>query len=282
MKEYFRMLIDAEKKPQLFERYTADILWDDKHISRKMLEYHLNQSTDLASRNLTFIEKSVDFITRKFSLEKGDSLIDFGCGPGLYTSRFAKKGLHVTGVDFSRNSISYAKEEASKSNLDIDYVNSNYLTYKSVKKHDMALLIYCDYCPLSKEQRKDLLKVVFDSLHEGGYFFLDVFTDKAYSKREGVTRTGKNLMNGFWAEGDYYCLVNSFTYDEEKVFLDKYTVFTGDNAFEVLNWLKYFTVDEICEELKESGFKVLDIYADVTGEPCADDSEVLAIACVKE
>ncbi|MBN2853612.1 MAG: class I SAM-dependent methyltransferase [Clostridia bacterium] len=282
MNDFIKYLLEVDRKPLAFERYTADILWDDSHISKKMLEYHLNQSTELASRNEAFITKSADFIAKTFQLEKGDRLIDFGCGPGLYTSRFAEKGLEVTGVDFSRNSISYAKEDALRKHLDIEYICSNYLSFNSLKEHDMALLIYCDYCPLSKEQRKTLLHNIYQSLHQGAYFLLDVFTEKAYLKREGVTRSGKNLMNGFWAESDYYCFVNSFSYDDEKVFLDKYTVFTDEKVFEVYNWLKYFTVDEISSELKESGFKVLDFYGDVTGKPYHEDTEVVAIACMKE
>ena len=41
------------------------------------------------------------------------AIADFGCGPGLYAQRLARAGLNVTGIDFSANSLQYAREVAS-------------------------------------------------------------------------------------------------------------------------------------------------------------------------
>ncbi|WP_222842181.1 class I SAM-dependent methyltransferase [Endozoicomonas montiporae] len=66
-----------------------------------MLECHLNESIDISSRNHEFINRSVDWIVSHFGIDSNTSIIDFGCGPGLYTSLFAKHKANVTGVDFS-------------------------------------------------------------------------------------------------------------------------------------------------------------------------------------
>ena len=50
---------------------------------------------------LEFIEKSVDWISKILPSEHYPSVLDIGCGPGLYTERYAKKGYRVVGVDFS-------------------------------------------------------------------------------------------------------------------------------------------------------------------------------------
>ncbi len=48
-------------------------------------------------------------------------LFDIGCGPGIYAEKFARQGYYVTGIDFSKRSIDYAKNSALKQGLDISY-----------------------------------------------------------------------------------------------------------------------------------------------------------------
>lgn len=50
-------------------------------------------------------------------LKSNDAVLDLSCGPGLYTSRFARARLQVTGVDFSRSTIDYASRYAHEQNL---------------------------------------------------------------------------------------------------------------------------------------------------------------------
>ena len=70
-----------------------DTFWDDEHISLQMLNAHLNPNYDGASRKLEFIEKSVDWISKILPSEHYPSVLDIGCGPGLYTERYAKRGI---------------------------------------------------------------------------------------------------------------------------------------------------------------------------------------------
>ena len=96
-------------RPEPFEFYTADQLWADSHTSKHMLEFHLNESIDVSSRNKEFIGRSVDWVVSHFNVGSNSRIADFGCGPGLYTTPLAEKGADVTGIDFSERSIRYAK-----------------------------------------------------------------------------------------------------------------------------------------------------------------------------
>ncbi len=44
-------------------------------------------------------------------------IADFGCGPGLYATRLAQRQATVTGIDFSKRSIQYAQEVATREGL---------------------------------------------------------------------------------------------------------------------------------------------------------------------
>ena len=86
-----------------------------------MLSFHLKERIDVSSRNAEFINLSVEWIASEFNIGRGTKIADFGCGPGLYAVRLAKRGANVTGIDFSKRSIEYAKEVAARKHLDINY-----------------------------------------------------------------------------------------------------------------------------------------------------------------
>ena len=116
----FKELKEINARPKPFEFYTADELWADEHTSKQMLEYHLNESIDVSSRNKSFIERSVGWIVTQFGVDNKSEIVDFGCGPGLYATKLAEKGAKVTGVDFSENSLRHAKQVAKEEGLDIE------------------------------------------------------------------------------------------------------------------------------------------------------------------
>ena len=115
----FEELERINSRPKPFEFYTASDLWTDEHTSKQMLSYHLNEEVDVSSRNAAFIDRSVEWIASHFNVRDGTKIADFGCGPGLYASRLARKQADVTGVDFSKRSIQHAQEVASSEGLSI-------------------------------------------------------------------------------------------------------------------------------------------------------------------
>ena len=166
----YTKLEEINHKPKPFEFYTAESLWTDPHTSKLMLTYHLNEDVDLASRNKLFIEKSTDWIISHFSVGEQTKICDFGCGPGLYTTSFARAGAKVTGVDFSNNSIEYAKTNAKKEGLNINYVLQNYLEYEPEDQYDIITMIMCDFCALSPAQREVMLGKFHCLLKDGGEY----------------------------------------------------------------------------------------------------------------
>ena len=95
----YDLIKDLSQRPEPFSHYTAMELWTRPHLARQMLDFHLNQETGLASHRFETIEEIVNWIDSQLNLS-GKRLCDLGCGPGLYTRRFAACGANVTGVDF--------------------------------------------------------------------------------------------------------------------------------------------------------------------------------------
>ena len=277
----FKKLKEINSRPAPFEFYTADELWTNEHTSKQMLKYHLNEAVDVSSRNRNFIERSVEWIVTHFGVDEYTEIADFGCGPGLYSKRLAERDAKVTGIDFSENSIKYAREIAEQQGLNIDYIHANYLEYETEKKFDLIIMIMCDFCALSPGQRKTMLSKFHSLLKPGGSVLLDAYTLKSFDRKEESATYELNQLAGFWSPEDYYCFVNTFKYEEEKVTLDKYTIIEESRSRTVYNWLQHFSKDTLIKEFEENGFKVEDVYSDVAGAPVKADSPELAIVAKK-
>ncbi len=261
----FDELIKINVKPEPYEFYTAEELWTNEHTAQKMLEYHLDPSVEAASRNLKFINKSVEWIIDHFKLGGTSRVIDFGCGPGLYTSRIAQCGAKVTGIDFSENSLCYAKKYAHDNGLDVQYIQSNYLEYETDEMYDLIIMIMCDFTALSPSQRSKLLSKFSSMLKPDGSILLDVYSTNYYNLKEEQSKYELNSMDNFWSKNDYYCFVNTFKYSDENLILDKYTIYEKSDTRVVYNWYQCFSIESIKNEFCSSGLKITEFYSDVAG-----------------
>ena len=277
----FEELEKINKRPEPFQFYTASDLWTDDHTSKQMLSFHLNEAIDVCSRNAEFINRSVEWIALMSNIGRDFKIADFGCGPGLYTTRLAKCGANVTGIDFSERSIKYAKKVAAREQLNISYVKQNYLEFETGDRFDLVLMIMCDFCALSPEQRNGLLRKFHRNLKPNGSVLLDVYSLSAFEKRKEAATYEVNQLNGFWSPNKYYGFLNTFKYNEKKVVLDKYTIIESGRTRTIYNWLQYFAPEKLEREFMETGFFIEELYSDVAGTPYNGTSNEFAVIAKK-
>ena len=103
-------------------------------------------------------------------------LLDLGCGPGLYAERFANADYAVTGVDFSKRSITYANTQIQINSSNIKYYYQDYLEIDFCEEFEIITIIFCDFGALSALDRKILLNKIYKALKPNGKFILDVFS----------------------------------------------------------------------------------------------------------
>jgi len=274
----FGFLEAINKKPAVFSIYTAAELWTNEHTSAHMLEHHLNEDTDVSSRNGQFIDQSVQWMMKHFELSQGSKVADFGCGPGLYSSRFAQRDADVVGIDFSSRSIDYARGYAKDNALEVEYVEANYLEFQSDSKFDLIVMIMWDFCALAPAQRASLLLKFETLLNDGGHIVLDVYSLGEFAKKVEGFHCENRQLNGFWADGPHYTFVSSFRYETESVSLDKYTIIEEGRQREVYNWLQFFTPESLRKEALLAGLDIHELYGDVAGKPYDTDSTQFAVA----
>jgi len=269
----YDLLKDISCKPLPFSKYTAKDLWTQPYLASQMLSFHLSQETDLASRKNEDIASVVDWLNNKVSIS-GKSLCDLGCGPGLYTEKFFTSGADVTGIDFSKVSLDYARENTDQS---ISYIEADYLTDELPTGFDIVTLIYTDFCILSPSQRKLLLSKVKQMLNHNGVFIFDVAGLGALKEKQEFTSLEYKSMNGFWANNDYIGIQKSFIYEDEKISLDRYLIIEPTSKWEIFNWFQYFSAETISRELKNAGFNATWIGNGLSDAPVINDSNTMGI-----
>ncbi len=268
-------LRQLQERPTLFAPGEAHF-WTDPHIARQMLALHLDPNTDLASRRSEIIQRSVAWIVHSLGLKPGDSVLDLGCGPGLYAIRLAQAGLQVTGVDFSQSSIDYAAGAARQAGLEIVYRCQDYLQLDDEKRCDAALLIYGDFCPLAPEQRRRLLANVRRALKPEGHFVFDVTTPRL-RQRAGLRNHWYAAESGFWKPGPHLVLEQGFAYEHD-VYLDQYIVMEEAGKISVYrNWLQDYTADTIRAELEASAYTIDSLWSDLQGTPYSLETDWIGL-----
>ncbi|HNW82821.1 MAG TPA: class I SAM-dependent methyltransferase [bacterium] len=246
-------LENAVKRPRVYEKGDS-IMWTDEYVSKKLLEIHLDPDTDAASRRIESVEKTVEFISG-FCHKPGMEILDLGCGPGLYAERLARHGHNVTGIDFSSNSISYAKNYAESENLRIDYVCGNYLELDYENRFDLVMLIYADFGVLLPDERSKVLDNVHKALKPGGIFIFDVINDKNADSKFAEYRTWSFEKSGFWKPEPYLELQSGIRYPEEKVFLKQHTVIDSNGQVRDYRfWVHHFSPDDMNRILSAANF----------------------------
>lgn len=194
------------------------------------------------------------------------SILDLGCGPGLYTENLAANGHIVTGMDFSANSIRYARESASRKRLNISYIQQNYLEMEEENKYDLILMIFTDFGVLSPDQREILLANVHRALKPGGKFLFDVMNEN-YPVNVSGSKEWEASGKGFWRNGPYLALTESFYYEEQKVALSQHIIIDEAGEMDIYRfWIHTFSHADLGEILASHGFSATECHDNIVPE----------------
>ena len=114
--------------------------------------------------------------------------LDLGCGTGINSVFLAENGFEVTGVDISKKAIDYAKANAKKAQVKIDFfaADATDLSFLNNKKFDF-ILDWANLHGIPKEKRDEYINGIVEYSKTGSKFLLRCFsnkdTDKKFVKR---------------------------------------------------------------------------------------------------
>ncbi|MUK87064.1 methyltransferase domain-containing protein [Ornithinibacillus sp. L9] len=193
------------------------------------------------------------------------TIVDLGCGTGEITTRLAKRGYQMIGVDFSVDMLTIAEQKASKQNLAVQWLHQDLREIEGLEQFDAAIS-YCDVINYITEEN-DLEKVfqnVFQSLKDGGIFIFDIHSlhhiEQHLINHTFADVTDESSYIWYCSEGDHpgemYHDLTFFALDHD----NKYS------RFDETHHQRSYPIPVYEELLEKSGFININFYGDFTLE----------------
>ncbi|MEE0815764.1 MAG: class I SAM-dependent methyltransferase [Desulfovibrio fairfieldensis] len=207
----------------------AKIPWDEPDFSRRMLEQHLNQEHDWASRRGPIIAAHAAWIAEQLSVPS--RILDMGCGPGLYTQALAERGHQCVGVDFSPASIEYARQRSADCDPKPEYILGDIRNYRSNQKFDCIIMTFGEFNAFIRKDAALLLEHCAEMLTENGLFILEAHTYDAVRAIGEAPATWQRHATGLFSAGPHLCLrENSWNAAEASALSRYFIIDAADTA----------------------------------------------------
>ena len=246
---------------ELFQR-SNETIWTDEYICKTLLESHLDESNDAASRKNENRANIINYINN--NIKPSSKIIDLGCGPGLYSYELGKLGHNVLGVDFNMASFDYAHNNKCIKNF-VEYKYGNYLDDEIVGNFDVAMMIFCDFGALIPNEQIKLLNKIKKLLKKDGILFFDIF---GLSEMENI-QEGRSWAvsqgNDFWSNEPYMLNKETKIYKNENTVGTRYYLVNQKNGRlkEFILWDQYYDENSIKKLIDGNGFDVIEINKEI-------------------
>jgi SAM-dependent methyltransferase len=184
-----------------------NIPWNDPDFSERMLDEHLSQRHDLASRRTEQIDAQVSTILTLVTPPPG-RVLDLACGPGLYLNRLAAAGYDGVGIDFSPASIRHARAEAPPRGVEFRLEDIRTADFGS--GFDVALLLYGQLNVFRRDEARSIVSWAYAALRPGGVFIIEPQTYAHIRESGNSAPSWSGHEHGLFSARPHLLLTESF------------------------------------------------------------------------
>ncbi len=248
-----------------------------------MLVEHLTQSHDRASRRFELVDAHVEWIDRHVLGERPARVLDLGCGPGLYTSRLARRGHDCLGIDYSPASVAYATEVALKEDLRCEYREEDIRWADYGGGFGLAMLINGEFNVFRPAHAKAILAKTHAALEAGGVILLEPHTFDAIRRSGAPSASWYSSDSGLFSNEPHLCLQERSWDDATNTATDRYFLIDAANGEVSAYAATYqaYSDDEYGALLSECGFDDIQFFPSLTGAADESQGHYLAIVARK-
>lgn len=179
--EWFAFTFSDQDQIQLSSAEIAAMLEASDQITRQA---YARMTLDHEHQWARHTAKESREIIEYCRVERGHSVLDFGCGAGRHAIALARSGLRVTGVDYVRSLVTKAESSARQSGLpDVRFVEADCRNVRLGESFDAAVCLYDvvgTYAAL--DSNSALLANLVRHLRPGGFALVSVM-NLALTKR---------------------------------------------------------------------------------------------------
>ena len=278
-------LIDVTRRSAVPQPWAEGekIPWNDPDFSQRMLQEHLSQEHDAASRRLRTIDDQVEWIHKQILSGKSGRILDLGCGPGLYTSRLARLGHTCTGIDFSPASIAYAREHAETEQLPCRYIKEDIRDADYGKDYDLIMLIFGEFNVFRPSDARRILSKAAGALKPGAHLLLEAFNFPAVQEMVAQSRSWYSAQSGLFSDKPHICLIENFWDAEKNVATERYYIIDAEsgNVNPQAASTQAYKDQEYQDLLTEAGFRGIIFYPSLGMKEGQEPSDFMAIVAHK-
>lgn len=135
-----------------------------------------------------YVFRRFDELIKKFNIDVDSSVLDVGCGVGIYTDYFYKKGFrNYKGIDLSKDMIN----ELSKKFNAYEFEENDISKGKITGKYDLIIMISVTQHILLDKYFEFVIKQIHDLLNKDGLFLVTDYLD--VNKREALNQRWRPL-----------------------------------------------------------------------------------------
>ncbi len=213
----------------------------------------------------------IDVLVDHLKIPLSSNILDLACGNGRHSQLLAKKGLQVTGIDLSKNSIEKAQQLKTHNLQFYDHDMRNVFR-KNAFDYIFSFFTSFGYFELPSEHIQTF-QSIGDGLKNQGVLMLD-YLNTFTAKRELVveeTITKSNIQ--FKIKREFH----NNTFIKEIQFSD------GGSHFNYVEKVKGFIKEDFFTYCQGAGLKVLNLFGDYKMTPFDEDtSDRLILIAQKE
>jgi SAM-dependent methyltransferase len=238
-----------------------------------MLREHLSQQHDAASRRFQKVSAHVAWMHRELLDERPGKVLDLCCGPGLYTSRFARLGHECVGIDYAPASIAHAVRLAHEERLRCIYLQEDVCTARYGGGYNLAMLIFGEFNTFHPSDARTILRRAHAALADGGALLLEPMRADAMERLGKSGSRWYSTSEGLFSDRPHLCLEEQFWDEQSRTHTTRYFIVdaaTGTVEPHAATQQAY-TQDDLRDLLVECGFKSVRFYPSLLG--VQDDSQ---------
>jgi SAM-dependent methyltransferase len=260
------------------------IPWNDPDFSRRMLDEHLSQEHDAASRRFEIVDRHVMWIHDQVLKGNPTRILDLGCGPGLYTNRLARLGHRCVGVDYSPASVAYARAEAEEAGLECAYIQQDIRTADYGDEYGLVMLIFGEFNVFRPEEARGILEKACRALVPNGFLLLEPHTFEAVVKIGEQPSSWYSTQKGLFSDEPHLCLQENFWDTEVNVAIQRYYIIdaaAGEVARHSASTQAY-TNDQYGSLLAECGFGEVVFSPSLGGSAGSPEGDLMGVLSQKD
>ncbi len=235
--------------------------WADPAFGARMLQAHLNEAHDLASRRGPTIDRHVKWLHELVG-GKPTTVLDLACGPGLYTERLSALGHACVGVDINPAVIEYARAHTQ----DCEYIEGDITRSELSGLFELVLVLYGELSTFKTGEFERTLRYAASVLTDDGRLVIELSTPSGVLRRGQSKSAWVPAFGGLFADGPHLVLYENAWDDGTKAAVERWFVVQDDGSVEsyaTTTWAR--SRADLEAHFTHCGLAIDAVFGDVTG-----------------